>query len=63
MNTEFLASDRDHRRDETTTHPLARRVARLPLSLVAAATFPDAPSSASNHSFPIQYSKLESWRR
>lgn len=62
MNTDFSAFDWIHRQGESATHPLARLVVRLPLSLIvagpglppprfAAPTRPDAPSSASNCGF------------
>jgi hypothetical protein len=62
MDIGFSAFDHAHLLGESATHPLARLVARLPLSLVvagpglppsrfAAYTRPDAPSSASNCGF------------
>jgi hypothetical protein len=62
MNIGFSAFDPTHLKGESATHPLARLVVRLPLSLVvagpglppprfAAATRSDAPSSASNCGF------------
>ncbi len=65
MNISFSAFDHAHLVGEFTTHPLARLVARLPLSLVVAGpglppprfvadTRPDAPSSAPNCGFKVQ---------
>jgi len=62
MDIGFSAFDHAYLLGESATHPLARLVARLPLSLVvagpglppsrfAATTRPDAPSSASNCGF------------
>ena len=63
MNTGFVAFDQPHHLGEIATHPLARPVARLPLSFLracpgrprrrfAADTRPDAPpSGASNCGF------------
>jgi len=60
LNTIFFTLGRANDKGDFATHPLARLVTRLPLSLVvagngllpphfAAATCPDAPSGASNH--------------
>jgi len=62
MDIGFSAFDRAHLQGESATHPLARLIVRLPLSLVvagpglppprfAATTRPDAPSSAPNCGF------------
>ena len=62
MDIGFSAFDHVHLQGESATHPLARLVVRLPLSLVvagpglppprfAASTRPDAPSGASNCGF------------
>ncbi|MGB4914351.1 MAG: hypothetical protein WBO95_19955 [Candidatus Dechloromonas phosphoritropha] len=62
MNTSFRAFDKDHPMGERATHPLARPVGRLVLSLrlagmslprcrFAPATRPNAPSGASNYGF------------
>ncbi|HEX7971100.1 MAG TPA: hypothetical protein VF501_02620 [Thiobacillus sp.] len=62
MNADVFAFDMTHLLDSFATHPLARLVTHLPLSLVvagpglppprfAAATRPDAPSGASNYGF------------
>ncbi len=62
MNANAYAFDPSRRKGDSATHPLPHLVVRLPLSLVvagpglppppfAAATRPDAPSSASNCSF------------
>ncbi|MFZ5576042.1 MAG: hypothetical protein ACOY5S_12685 [Pseudomonadota bacterium] len=62
MNTNILAFDAIHLLGDFATHPLARPVARLPLSRLlagpglrrrcfAADTRPDVPSGASNCGF------------
>jgi hypothetical protein len=62
MNIALSAFDRGYRQAVFATHPLIRRLAQLPLSLVvagngllpsrfAASTRPDAPSGASNYGF------------
>jgi len=62
LNTQFCASAKDHPMGERATHPLARPVGRLVLSLrlagislprcrFAPATRPNAPSGASNCGF------------
>ncbi len=62
MDIGFSAFDHARLQGESATHPLARLVVRVPLSLVvagpglppprfAAYTHPDAPSSASNCGF------------
>jgi hypothetical protein len=64
MNTGFSAFDDVHHSGENATHPLARRLVRLPLSLLlagpdplrrrfAASTRSDAPSGASNCGFQV----------
>ena len=64
MNTGFIAFDQPHHLGDIATHPLARLVARLPLSRLvagpglpprcfAAATRPNAPSGASNCGFEV----------
>jgi hypothetical protein len=62
MDIGLLISECVYQQGASATHPLARLVERLPLSLVvagngllpprfAAGTHPDAPSGASNHGF------------
>ncbi len=62
MESDLTAFDNLHLLGERATHPLARSVVRLPLSLVvagmslspprfAADTRPNAPSRASNYGF------------